>query len=89
MDINTAMSDKTSDSAKLEYEWTRPNYQRNSLLDYLVYTTPNVSNGRRITPIRKRFQGKNWLDIYKSRVKKSMRGEQVEAAWLRGWEGES
>ena len=39
-----------------------------------------------LSPIRKRFQGKNWLDVYKSMVKKAMRGEQVETAWLRGWE---
>ncbi len=39
-----------------------------------------------LAPIRKRFQGKSWLDVYKSMVKKAMRGEQVETAWLRGWE---
>ena len=41
-----------------------------------------------LAPIRKRFQGKNWLDVYKGMVKKAMRGEQVEAAWLRGWDQE-
>ena len=37
-----------------------------------------------LAPVRK----KNWLHIYKSMVRKAMRGEQVEAAWLRGWEQE-
>ncbi len=42
-----------------------------------------------LAPIRKKYQGKSWLDVYKGMVKKAMRGEQVEAAWLRGWEENS
>ena len=49
----------------------------------------HTENTTSVVPVAKPFQGRNWLDVYKGMVKKAMRAEQVEAAWLRGWEGEA